>query len=135
MARRSESRRSSSRNWKPGWNLRDSSSPKRVPLIAPLLESAAAGEVSAVTAVARAAAPAACWPRWSSGRWAPPERSRLVIAIEDLHWADPSTLELTATAGRAGGDGATVAAVHGAARVSRPVAVSGRITRKSRSTG
>src|SRR5208283_3995051 len=41
----------------------------------------------------------------------------LVIATEDLHWADPSTLELPAF-GRARGNRAVAAPVHRAARVS-----------------
>ena len=40
------------------------------------LESADTGEVSAVSRFHPSSSAAACWPRWSSGRWAPPERSR-----------------------------------------------------------
>ena len=47
-----------------------------LPLIAPLLNLPTTGEVSAAHRFRPSSSAAACWPRWSSGRWAPPERSR-----------------------------------------------------------
>ena len=50
--------------------------------------------ISALDDAARTSSAAACSRHWSSGCSAPPEAQPLVIATEDLHWADPSTLEL-----------------------------------------
>ena len=56
-------------------------------------ESADPGEVSAADARARPEAPAAAGDAGRVGAWRRPSAAA-VIAIEDLHWADPSTLEL-----------------------------------------
>ncbi len=58
-----------------------------------------------------------------------------VITTEDLHWADPSTLELIQLLVEQGAQGAAAAPVHGAAGVSCRHGRCGRIIRKSRSTG
>jgi hypothetical protein len=49
----------------------------------------------------------------------------LVIITEDLHWVDPSTLELDPTAGRTGGGDTAAVALYGATGVSRSMAVAG----------
>jgi len=49
----------------------------------------------------------------------------LVLAIEDLHWADPSTLELIQLLVEQGAEVAPAAPVHGATGVPRPMAAAG----------
>ena len=59
----------------------------------------------------------------------------LVIATEDLHWVDPSTLELIAVAGRTGCDRAVAALYTRRGPSSTRRGRCARITRSSRSTG
>ena len=95
-----------------------------LPLIAPLLNLPIPAEVSTVIAFTRAAAPPLAG---HAGRMGAGRRPSAADGDRDRRLALGRPLDAGAdpTAGRAGGDGAVAAAVHGAARVSRPMAAAG----------
>ena len=88
-----ESRRSCSRNWKPGWNLQELKPAEALPLIAPLLNLPIPAKYppSPLSPSSSVAGCLATLAEWALGA---ARAQPTIIATEDLHWADPSTLEL-----------------------------------------
>ena len=78
-----------------------------LPLIAPLLNLPLPAKYPHVTAFTRAAAPPIAGHVGRVGAKASRQLRPTIVAIEDLHWVDPSTLELIQFARRARCDGET----------------------------
>jgi predicted ATPase len=95
-----------------------------VPLVAELLQLPVAERYAALTMAPEQKRQRlfAVLMRWVFGAaW----RQPVAMVVEDLHWLDPSTLELLQLLTEQGGDGAADAALYGEAGVSSAVADAG----------